>query len=218
MAVCVCGGFAGIAFHFDLRGGLSSMNLTFENNGKTGSINVGTGTLPGVLFLVTCLWSLAVCCNGLFAVGFRDCMMFGASVIPGNVTMGVLLIVLCSSSRTACVRASCTLCSSTLGGGAKCFLIPCSSCWSNSCHFGVTGLGGCGSSTAARRWQWQLGCGRQPGGIGSRMAAQWRQLGGGGQLGGSGGSLAAGRPRRRQWQRGSSGGSLSAVVAWWRRR
>jgi hypothetical protein len=60
MAMYVCGGFAGIAFRFDLRGGLSSMNLTFENNGKTGLINAGTGTIPGVSFLVTHLWSLAV--------------------------------------------------------------------------------------------------------------------------------------------------------------
>jgi hypothetical protein len=139
MAVYVCGGFAGIAFRFDLRGGLSSMNLTFGNNGKTGSINVGTGTIPGVLFLVTHLWSLAVFFNALYAVGFCDCMMFGASVICGIVNMGVLLITLGCSLRTACVRASHTLCSSTLGGGAKSFLIPCSSFWSNCCHFGVSG-------------------------------------------------------------------------------
>jgi hypothetical protein len=113
---------------FDLRGGLSLMNLTFGNNSKTGSINVGTGTIPGVLFLVTHLWSFAILFNAHFAVGFRDCMMFGASVIRGIVTMGVLLITLCSSLRTACVHASCTLCSSTLGGGTKSFLIPCSSC------------------------------------------------------------------------------------------
>jgi hypothetical protein len=140
MAVYNCGGFAGIVFHFDLRGGLSLMNLTFENNGKTGSINVGTGTIPGVLFLVTCLWSLAVFFNALFAVGFRDYMIFSASVICGIVTMGVSLITLCSSSRMACVHSSPTLCSSTLGAGAKSFLIPCSSCWSNHLHFGVTGM------------------------------------------------------------------------------
>ncbi len=140
MAVYVFGGFAVIAFRFDHGGGLSSMNLTFENNGKTGSINVGTGTIPGVLFLVTCLWSLAVFFYALFAVGFCDCMIFGASVICGIVTMDVLLITLCSSSRTAGVRSSCTLCSSTLGGGSKSFLIPCSSCWSNRLCFGVTGM------------------------------------------------------------------------------
>ncbi len=139
MAVYVCGSFAGIAFRFDLRSGLSLMNLTFGNNGKTGSINVGTGTIPGVLFLVTRLWSLAVFFYALFTVGFRDCMMFGASVIRGIVNMGVSLITLCSSSCMAYVRASCTLCSSTLGGGAKNFMIPCSSCWSNCRHFGVSG-------------------------------------------------------------------------------
>jgi hypothetical protein len=140
MAVYICGGFAGIAFRFDLRGGLSSMNLTFENNGETGSINVGTGTIPGVLFLLTHLWSLAVFFNALFAVGFCDCIIFGASVICGIVTMGVSSITLCLSLRTACVHSSCTLCSSTLGGGAKSFLIPCSSCWSNCLYFGVTGM------------------------------------------------------------------------------
>jgi hypothetical protein len=140
MAVYVCGGFAGIAFCFDFRVELSLMNLTFENNGKTGLINVGTGTIPGVLFLVTRLWSLAVFFSALFVVGFCDCMIFGASVICGIVTMGVLLITLCSSLRTACVRASCILCSSMLRGGAKSFLIPCSSCWSNRRHFGVTGM------------------------------------------------------------------------------
>ncbi len=130
---------AGIAFHFDRRGGLFLMNLTFGNSGKTGSINVGTGTIPGVLFLVTRLCSLAVFFYALFAVGFLDCMMFGVSVIRGIVNIGVLLITLCSSLRTACVRASRTLCSPTVGGGAKRFLIPCSSCWSNRHHFGVSG-------------------------------------------------------------------------------
>ncbi len=72
MAVYGCGGFAGIAFRFDPRGGLSSMNLTFGNNGKTGSINVGTGTIPGVLFFVTRLCSLAVFFNALFAVDICD--------------------------------------------------------------------------------------------------------------------------------------------------
>jgi hypothetical protein len=139
MAVYICGGFAGIAFRFDLRGGLSLMNLTFGNNGKTGSINVGTGTIPGVLFLVTCLWSLAVFFNALFAIGFLDCMMFGASVILGIVKMGASLITLCSSLQMACVRASCTLSSSMVGGGAKSSLIPCISCWSNLRHFGVSG-------------------------------------------------------------------------------
>jgi hypothetical protein len=139
MAVYVCGGFAGIAFRFDCRGGLSLMNLTFGNNSKTGSINIGTGTIPGVLFLMTPLWSLAVFFNALFAVGFHDCMMFGTSVICGIVNMGVLSITLCSPLRMACVRASCTLCSSTLRGGAKSFLIPCSSCWINHCCFGVSG-------------------------------------------------------------------------------
>jgi hypothetical protein len=69
MAVYVCGGFAGISFHFDCHGGLSLMNLTFENNGKTGSINFGTGNIPGVLFFVTRLCSLAVFFNALF-MGF----------------------------------------------------------------------------------------------------------------------------------------------------
>jgi hypothetical protein len=93
----------------------------------------------GVLFLVTPLWSLAVFFNALFAVGFHNCMMFGASVIHGIVTMGVSLITLCSSLHTACVRASHILCSSTLGGRAKSVLVCCSSCWSNRCRFGVTG-------------------------------------------------------------------------------
>jgi hypothetical protein len=66
----LCGGFAGIAFRFDLRGGLSLMNLTLGNNGKTGSINVGTCTIPGVLFLVTCLWSLAVFLMPFLQLGF----------------------------------------------------------------------------------------------------------------------------------------------------
>jgi hypothetical protein len=72
MVVYVCVGFAGIAFHFDCHGGLSLMNLTFGNNGKTGSISFGTGTIPGVLFLVTRLWSPAVFFNALSTVGFCD--------------------------------------------------------------------------------------------------------------------------------------------------
>ncbi len=30
--------------------------------------------------------------------------------------------------------------------------------------------------------------------------------------------MAAGRPRRRQWQHGGSSGSLTAVAAWWKWR
>ena len=88
MAVYVCSGVAGMAIRLDLRGGLSSTTLLLGNISKTGAINVGAGTIPGVLFLVTLLWSRAVFFTVLFAVGFRDCMMFGASVIRGIVSMG----------------------------------------------------------------------------------------------------------------------------------
>jgi hypothetical protein len=46
------------------------MNLTFGNNSKTGSINVGTGTIPGVLFLVTHLWNFSVFLMPFSRLGF----------------------------------------------------------------------------------------------------------------------------------------------------
>jgi hypothetical protein len=46
-----------------------------------GSITRGTGSIPGVLLHVTRQWRRGVVFNVRFAVGFRACMMSGASVI-----------------------------------------------------------------------------------------------------------------------------------------
>jgi hypothetical protein len=67
--------------------------------GWTGLIN---GTIPGVLFRVTLLCIRGAFLRVRFAVGLRDCIIGGASVIPGMVSMGVVSITLCSSFLTLC--------------------------------------------------------------------------------------------------------------------
>ena len=75
----------------------------------TGMILVITGTAPGVLFCVCRLCVRGVFLSCRFAVGFLDCIMGGASVILGIVTIGVSLITLCCRSCSAIL----TLCSSS---------------------------------------------------------------------------------------------------------
>ena len=75
----------------------------------TGSILVVNGTVPGVLLRVCRQCVRGVFLRRRFAVGFRDCMMGGASVILVIVVIGVLLITLCCCSCSA----SFTLCSSS---------------------------------------------------------------------------------------------------------
>ena len=71
------------------------------------SILAIAGTAPGVLLRVCLRWVRGVFLRWRFAVGFRDCMIGGASVILGIVVIGVLSITLCCCSCSA----SLTLCS-----------------------------------------------------------------------------------------------------------
>ena len=76
-----------------------------------GCILLIAGNFPGVLFRVTLAWILGVgvVFSARLEVGLRACIIGGASVIRGNVMMGVLSITLCSSSLTLCSSAL-TLC------------------------------------------------------------------------------------------------------------
>ena len=76
-----------------------SLFRALHAHGITGSLILAiSGTAPGVLL---CVWRrcvLRVFLRCLFAVGFRDCMIEGASVIIVIVIIGALSITLCSSS------------------------------------------------------------------------------------------------------------------------
>ena len=101
-------GGAGFPAHF-----LVGMRLVGILRGASG-LSIGctlliAGNFPGVLFQVTLAWILGVNFSARFEVGLRACIIGGASVIQGNVMMGVLLITLCSSSLTLC-SSSLTLC------------------------------------------------------------------------------------------------------------
>ncbi len=63
---------------------------------------VNNGNAPGVLFRVSCRCILGVVFNACFAVGFLDCIIAGALVMRGMVSMGVSSITLCSCSLTLC--------------------------------------------------------------------------------------------------------------------
>jgi hypothetical protein len=79
--------------------------------------SMGTGVIPGVLFLVIFLWRRGVFFNVRFYVGLRDCMIAGSSIIHGIVSVGVLSINLCSYLHA--IASLSTLCSNKIGGGSK---------------------------------------------------------------------------------------------------
>ncbi len=83
----------------------------------SGSITVGHGVMPGVLLRVTRLCRRGVLANVRFAVGFRDCIIGGASDIRVMGIMGYVSITLCSSSLWAPVTV--TLCGVARGGGCN---------------------------------------------------------------------------------------------------
>ncbi len=60
------------------------------------------GNAPGVLFQVSRRCILEVAFNACFAVGFLDCIIAGALVMHGIVSIGVSSITLCSCSLTLC--------------------------------------------------------------------------------------------------------------------
>ncbi len=77
------------------------------------------GTPPGVLFLVTCLCICGVFLSACFDVGLQACMIGGAFVMRGMVSMGVLTITLCCSSLTLWSA----ICVELASGGVRIVLI-----------------------------------------------------------------------------------------------
>jgi hypothetical protein len=71
-----------------------------------------SGNPPGVLFLVTRRCSRGLSFSLRFAVGLRDCIIAGASVMRGMVRIGVLSNTLCWFSLATLCSFSLTLCSS----------------------------------------------------------------------------------------------------------
>jgi hypothetical protein len=65
-----------------------SLRRVVGARGWSGSMVCGTCMMPGVLLHVTRQCMRGVCINDRFAVGLRDCMMGGASVMRGTVMIG----------------------------------------------------------------------------------------------------------------------------------
>jgi hypothetical protein len=77
------------------------------------------GTPPSVLFLVTRLCIHGVFLSAHFDVGLQACMIGGASVMSGMVSMDVSSNTLCCSSLTLCS----TICVALASGGMRIVLI-----------------------------------------------------------------------------------------------
>ncbi len=77
------------------------------------------GTPPGVLLCVCRLCTEGVSLMFCFAVGFRDAIMPGASVMRGMVMLGELSITLCCSNLTLCSSTGSTGTGRKRGGGVR---------------------------------------------------------------------------------------------------
>ena len=86
--------------------------------GGIGMTGVGSETMPGVLFLVTCQCSRFVTRNTRLAVGLFEVPIGGNVVMRSIVIIGASLITHCSALRWAALSSLVTLC--TLQGGAGC--------------------------------------------------------------------------------------------------
>ena len=85
------------------------------------------GNPPGVLCLVTCRCIRGFSFSLRFAIGLRDCIIAGASVMRGMVSIGVLSNTLCWISLATLCSSSLTLCSSrTKFGFNACSIFLCS--------------------------------------------------------------------------------------------
>ncbi len=80
------------------------------------------GTMPGVLFRITCQCRRGVSFSARFAMGFHDCIIGGAFVMRGMVRMGVVSLTLCCCILTFC-SCSVTSCSVSIDGGSTICLI-----------------------------------------------------------------------------------------------
>ena len=115
------------------------------------------GIMPGVLFLVTLLWTLFVSFNFRLAVGLLDVTMGGKSVIRGIVMIGASSITLCSSICQANCSSFATLCSSMGGVGCNKSSFFCAIIFNNRFLFGVllaTLVASTDSSVSALRCLW----------------------------------------------------------------
>ncbi len=80
------------------------------------------GTMPGVLFRITCQCRRGVSFSARFAMEFSDCIIGGAFVMHDMVRMGVSSITLCCCILTLC-SSSVTSCSVNIAGGSTICLI-----------------------------------------------------------------------------------------------
>ena len=84
------------------------------------------GNPPGVLFLITRRCTLGFSFSRHFAVELRDCIIAGASVMRGMVSIGVLPNTFCWFSLSTLCSSSLTLCSSwTKFGFNACAIFLC---------------------------------------------------------------------------------------------
>jgi hypothetical protein len=95
------------------------------------------GTLPGVLILIICQCTIGVVLIFRFAIGLRDTMMPGASVMRWMVMMGESLITFCCSALTLC-STLCSIAGAGRGGGGVKILLMCDcKILSKQCHLVV---------------------------------------------------------------------------------
>ncbi len=84
------------------------------------SVHLIKGTPPRVLFLITWWWTTGVVLIFCFAVGLRDVIIAGVSVMQSRVMIGVSSITHCCSAFTLCSTLCYVPWSGIGGGGVKC--------------------------------------------------------------------------------------------------
>ncbi len=122
--------------------------------GGIGMTNVGSGTMSGVLFLVTRWCSRFVTRNTHLAVGLFKVSIGGNLVMRGIVIIGASSITLCSALHWAVLSLLVTLCSLQGGAGCNKSLIFWVRYQSSLFPYGVVlacGISSTNSSVSARR-------------------------------------------------------------------
>ncbi len=102
-------------------GGVTSSTSSIVLGGCACTI---TGTAPGVLFCVTLRWTTFVVFTFRLAVGSREVMIAGASVMRCMVLMGVPFITLCCEPFTL-VSSRCSVGIGGNGGGGVIMFVMC---------------------------------------------------------------------------------------------
>ena len=125
---CLVVGGVGFLAHFLVEMRLVGISLVASVLG-IGCTLLMAGSFPGVLFRVTRAWILGVDFSERFEVGLRACIIGGASVMRGTVTMGDSSITLCSSALTLCSSALTLCCARGVAtdawGVRMCFIFTC---------------------------------------------------------------------------------------------